>query len=107
MLRPLTITNTSLRKRGNASHLIIWDEKTKIFFYRLHAWVFFVVVSPDGRIVFVSKAMPGSIHDKTHWKRSSGPEELSKNYPKPAEGKTFCLGGDKAYKVFKENCNKG
>jgi hypothetical protein len=46
------------------------DSKTARVFYNKkhegHAYVFFVTVTPDGKIVFVSDCMSGTEHDKTH-----------------------------------------
>ena len=62
-----------------------------------YAFVFFIVVTPEGRIFFVSHAMGGSEHDKTHWNTLTGPKELEEKYQGKECRKTFTLGGDKAY----------
>ena len=64
------------------------------------AWVFFAVVTPDGRIVYISDAREGSIHDKTHWNNSNIVDKLGANY-KSIEGIKFAVGGDKAYPGLK------
>lgn len=84
----------------------IWtpeDSKTARAFFNkkhgYHAFVFFIVVTADGKIVYISDVRGGTEHDKTHWNESDVPEELENVYcqEKPAET-ILSIGGDKAYR---------
>jgi hypothetical protein len=76
------------------------DTKTARVFYNKkhghHSYVFFVAVTPDGEIVYVSECMGGTEHDKTHWNNSTAPDELKGRYT--SDEFTFSTSGDKAYK---------
>jgi hypothetical protein len=76
------------------------DSKTaRVFFNKKHgghSYVFFVAVSPDGRICYVSECMAGTEHDKTHWNESSAPDELKGRYEEDS-GFEYSTSGDKAY----------
>ena len=71
--------------------------------HSVQAIVFFVVVSPRGRIVYVSKKFEGgSIHNKTHWENEKVAEKLAQKYlncETEVDGKKYKreIGGDKAY----------
>jgi len=64
-------------------------------------FVFFILVTMSGHIVYTSKTAPGSTHDATHWEKSGVAEVLGRTYGKcvRVHKKTFKLGvcGDKAY----------
>ena len=46
--------------------------------HTIPAYVFFVVVSPCGQIVYLSNNLQdGSVHDKTHWNEASVVKELT------------------------------
>ncbi len=66
-----------------------------------HGLVFFIVVMPNGRILYVSDVHDGSTHDKTHWNSSGVIEILKEAYPVQTEGCTYAVGGDKAYPGLK------
>jgi hypothetical protein len=78
------------------------DCKTARVFYNnkhgYHGFVFFVAVSPDGRVTYLSASMAGTEHDKTHWNESSAPKEMEEVYVVTEDGEIFVLCGDKAYK---------
>jgi hypothetical protein len=64
------------------------------------AWSFFVVVSPMGEIVYVSKLSAGSEHDASQWDASDCVAKLQHKYLflHPDRAKTkLALAGDKAY----------
>ena len=67
------------------------------------AYVYFIVVAPSGRVVYLSdKFMTGKTHDKTHWVSEEVCEKLDKVYgggKVVLGGKEYQreLGGDKAY----------
>jgi hypothetical protein len=61
-----------------------------------HSFVFFVAVSPDGEISYVSEVLSGTEHDKTHWNESTAPDEMQ--CYSVGEDFIFTVGGDKAYK---------
>ena len=46
-----------------------------------HGLVFFIVVAPNGRILYVSDVCDGSTHDKAHWNSSGVIEILKEAYP--------------------------
>jgi hypothetical protein len=75
------------------------DSKVARVFYNKkhggHSYVFFIVVAPNGEIVYLSECMAGTEHDKTHWNNSTGPDELEGRYQ--SEDFEFSMGGDKAY----------
>ena len=77
------------------------DSKAARSFYNKkhghHAYVFFIVVMPNGSIVYLSNVMDGTEHDKTHWNLSDGPDLLAATYPNIPEGLQLAIGGDKAY----------
>ena len=63
-------------------------------------YVFFVVVSPRGRVVYVSDyVVGGAVHDSVHWQVSDVVERLKEAYPEAvtATGKRRAVSGDKAY----------
>ena len=69
------------------------------------SYKFFLVVSPNGRICYVSNQIRGgSENDRTHWNNSSGPEKLAEiyydiqEYKKENPKARFILGGDKVYR---------
>jgi hypothetical protein len=64
------------------------------------AFVFFILVSPTGRIVYLSREVrEGKVHDKTHFDHDGVSNILSSKYSVVPleEGWSFALGGDKAY----------
>jgi DDE superfamily endonuclease len=71
--------------------------------HSISAIVFFVVVSPRGRIVYVSERFrEGTVHDKTHWEDEKVTQQLAKAYESgqvTLNGITYQreMGGDKAY----------
>ena len=71
--------------------------------HTIPAYMFFVVVSSCGRIVYLSNNLrDGSVHDKTHWNEASVVKELTHMYSSHetcVDGETFKrkIGGDKAY----------
>jgi hypothetical protein len=69
-----------------------WNHK-----HQVHANSFFIVVSPKGRIVYLSDVFDGSTHDKTSWEESGIVSDLEKFYGVPRNGDQFAIGGDKAY----------
>lgn len=78
--------------------------------HKIPAFVFFVMVSPRGRVVYLSEEFrKGCTHDKTHFNSEQVVEKLEKFYSSPKvllEGKEFQreIGGDKAY-VFANKPN--
>lgn len=50
--------------------------------HAINAWKFFIVVAPDGMIVYVSRVMGGSESDKTHFNESEAPDLLEERYGK-------------------------
>lgn len=83
----------------------IWapeDSKTARAFYNqkhgYHAYVFFIVVTADGKIVYISDVRSGTEHDKTHWNESDAPDQLEQLYCGGWNGKILSIGGDKAYR---------
>jgi hypothetical protein len=85
------------------------DSKTARVFYNNkhghHSYVFFVAVSPEGRICYLSEVLSGTEHDKTHWNESTAPADLGVDYPDGIEDFILTLGGDKAYKGMKRPRN--
>lgn len=71
---------------------MLWNNKHKI-----HAFSFFVIVAPDGRIVYVSTVDNGNVHDKTAWEESGVVDELEDFYSEKTANFQFAVGGDKAY----------
>jgi hypothetical protein len=69
--------------------------------HNIPAYVFFVLVAPNGRIVYLSDVRLGSTHDKTHWGSSSAVSMLNKAYPYLDTNFNYALGGDKAYPGLK------
>lgn len=70
--------------------------------HQICAWVFFIVVSPRGRIMYISDIRAGNTHDKTHYDQSSVNDILKEKYDLSNvthDGKkyTVCLCADKAY----------
>ena len=68
--------------------------------HSIPAYVFFVVVSPRGRIVYVSDyVVGGSVHDSVHWQVSDVVKWFKEPYPTAftATGKRRAVFGDKAY----------
>ena len=68
--------------------------------HNIPAFVFFVVVSPRGRVVYVSDYVAGgSVHDSVHWQVSDVVKRLKEEYPTAftANGKRRAVSGDKAY----------
>jgi hypothetical protein len=66
-----------------------------------NAWKFFVVVTPDGFITYLSHVMGGSESDKTHFNESTAPQLLEEKYGNEEGGEWFVLGGEKAYQGMK------
>lgn len=65
-------------------------------------FVFFIMVTPAGRVVYVSELREGTCHDKTHFMSDGVVALLEKEYPEPSvtlNGIKYqlVLGGDKAY----------
>lgn len=65
-------------------------------------FVFFICVTPSGRIVYLSDLEGGSTHDKTHFLKSGVVKDLQNSYPTSTIEKNGvlyqrALGGDKAY----------
>jgi hypothetical protein len=58
------------------------------------AWTFFIVVTPRGRIVYVSDVDGASNTDGTQWKKSGCCEALVAKYGSDSK---FIIGGDKGY----------
>lgn len=75
-----------------AFRLMLWNNK-----HQKKAFSFFVLVAPDGRIVFVSSVDYGSTHDKTAWETSGAVDKLEQFYSVPNPTFSFAIGGDKAY----------
>mmetsp|Transcript_41857 Transcript_41857/g.105576 ORF Transcript_41857/g.105576 Transcript_41857/m.105576 type:complete len:232 (+) Transcript_41857:310-1005(+) len=71
--------------------------------YKLHtAWRYFVLVTSDGHIVYVSEAKSGNINDEQEYLDSGVIKELEKFYGADAikelkEHEHLTLGGDKGY----------
>lgn len=70
-----------------------------------NGWVFTILVTSMGRIVWVSDVEGGRIHDATAWKDSKVCELLAKKYPNAnvrfkKEVWQCALGGDKAYRCM-------
>jgi hypothetical protein len=68
------------------------------------AWQFFVLVTPNGHISFVSHVKGGATHDKTHWNESGAPSQLEEKYGYLHHTK-MAIGGDKAYPDLKRPSN--
>lgn len=73
-----------------------------------HAHVFSILVTPDGRIVWMSQIDLGNQHDATAWNSSNGPATLARKYRdiatapiKDADHPQLTIGGDKAYPRIK------
>lgn len=73
-----------------------------------HALVFSILVTPDGRIVWLSQIDLGNQHDATAWNSSNGPASLARKYRniatapiKDADHPQLTIGGDKAYPRIK------
>lgn len=71
---------------------MLWNNKHKI-----HAFSFFIIVAPDGRIVYVSIVDNGNVHDKTAWEESGVVNELQDFYAENPTTFQLAVGGDKAY----------
>lgn len=71
---------------------MLWNNK-----HQMHAFSFFILVSPDGRIAYVSTVDNGNVHDKTAWEHSGVIEELEAEYRGKGGDLQFAVGGDKAY----------
>jgi hypothetical protein len=72
--------------------------------HRLHSWVFSILVTCDGRIVWLSRPELGNQHDATAWNIDTGVNKLrdkyatiSTTYPKSPATPQLIIGGDKAY----------
>lgn len=71
--------------------------------HAIPAYVFFIAVSPRGRIMFVSDIRTGNTHDKTHYNSSNVNEIISNKYGDlnnlvyQNKKYTIAMGGDKAY----------
>jgi hypothetical protein len=83
--------NTAQKKAYNAKH-------------GHHALTFTILVTSDGRIVWLSQIDLGNMHDSTAWNSSGACIALIEKYgntstvwPKTAEAPQFIIGGDKAY----------
>ena len=70
----------------------LWNNK-----HQIHAVTFFILVAPDGRIVYVSTVDDGNVHDKTAWEKSGVINELEDCYRGKEGDLQFAVGGDKAY----------
>lgn len=69
-----------------------WNTK-----HQIHAFAFFVLVAPNGRIVYLSDVYFGNVHDKTAWEESTVLRLLKQKYSVLPNDLTFAIGGDKAY----------
>jgi len=74
----------------------LWNNK-----HQIYAYAFFIVVAPNGRIVYCSRVYEGNKHDKTAWDESTAVEELKKKYQQIPPGLQLAMGGDKAYPYMK------
>jgi hypothetical protein len=79
------------------SHRWFWNTK-----HQMTAWSFFIVITPNGRIVYVSDVYGGSVYDKTSWNNSDINDLLKEKYgsaPTLIIGgrKKLAMSGDKAY----------
>lgn len=73
----------------------LWNVK-----HKCPSFIFFVMVTPTGRIVYLSEQMcNGKMHDKTHFEREKVGEKLEERYKEEEleDGWTFAIGGDKGY----------
>ena len=67
------------------------------------SFVFFIMVTPSGRIVYVSEHLvAGTCHDKTHFLKDGVVAKIEKEFPSPkvvidSVEYELVLGGDKAY----------
>lgn len=77
--------NVALRRQ-------LWNNK-----HHFHAFSFFILVAPSGRIVYVSKLEDGNKHDKTAWEESTAVSELTRFYGAVESEFQLAIGGDKAY----------
>lgn len=77
----------------NASYRT-WNQK-----HQIHSFTFFVLVTPTGRIVYVSDLEGGSVHDATHFRKSDVMERLNTEYQRAHGAWTYCIGGDKGYRA--------
>jgi len=64
--------------------------------HAVYADIFFVLVTPTGKSVYVSNIRSGTTHDKTHWDQTDAVQLLSQFY-KLDPNVTYAVGGDKAY----------
>ena len=71
---------------------LLWNNK-----HQHSALSFFILVSPDGRIVYVSTVDNGNVHDKTAWEHSGVVDELEQFYAGGSANFQLAIGGDKAY----------
>lgn len=66
--------------------------------HQTYSTSFWILVSPLGRIHYLSKVDFGNVHDATAWNESNICEVLRENYPAEMRGDyTLAIGGDKAY----------
>ena len=63
------------------------------------SYLIFILVTARGRIVYASnEAVPGGIHDRSHWDSSSAVASLTEFYSAvDRRSHTLCISGDKAY----------
>lgn len=94
----------SSRALYNSKHKVIQSFISLIFSDVLNAqvpaFIFFVCVTPCGRIIYLSEeTVQGKMPDKTHYEKEKVTEKLEKEYGnvEVEEGWSFCIGGDKGY----------
>lgn len=67
--------------------------------HQMNAFTFFIMVTPTGKIVYVSNLEAGGTHDATHFRAEQVVQKLTNFYKLRQKNLTLCIGGDKGYRA--------
>lgn len=73
---------------------VTWNQK-----HQMNSFSFFILVTPSGKIAYISSIEGGSVHDATHFRSSGVSEKLEEFYSNTSSSYQLCLGGDKGYRA--------